>query len=352
MKTTCDFLLENAGPSIVYRVKKEILNQLTPSEADDLQQQILNEKKVRQIIENAQPDGWLGTCFHSRMRGAKHLEVCEAALLYLAEKGVELSHPVFSGVMNAYQKRSKTDPIFDGFEKTYDRYDLTCWGLWLIKAAGIARAGYEDRIDISREIELSLNSFLNVLNHDDISEVISISKGGKHYFPYDTLWPCNYHLKILAYTQSWRTEENLVRLAEAVDRLLAMAPKDYPIYSKVENYYAAACDAFVHAPIDSFDKAFVKGQWFDKMELFARCGIIPYSERLQHEVSLLRESIDENGICTATVDETYFKNWGAYSGLQLEENWRTEIKKKCDITFRALMILVFASRQGEGGTVQ
>ena len=72
MKNTCDFLLENAGPSIVYRVKKEVLNQLTPSEADDLQQRILKEKKVRQIIENAQPDGWLGTCFHSRMRGAKH----------------------------------------------------------------------------------------------------------------------------------------------------------------------------------------------------------------------------------------------------------------------------------------
>ena len=63
----------------------------------------------------------------------------------------------------------------------------------------------------------------------------------------------------------------------------------------------------------------------------------------------MRESIDENGICTAIVDETYFKNWGAYSGLQLEENWRTKIKKKCDITFRALMILTLASEYGGCG---
>lgn len=335
----CDFLLCNAGTSIVYRVRNEVLGNLDASEAQRLQSLILNEKKVRHIIESAQPDGWLGTCFHSRMRGAKPLDVCEAALLYLAEKGVDLKHPVFSGVMNAYQTRSKTDPIFDGFEKTYDRYDICCWGLWLIRAAGIARAGYEESIDISREVEFSLNSFLNVLNYEDIEQVTDISKSGKRFFPNGTLWPCNYHLKILAFTNGWRSKDKLLRLGQAVEHLLSMPGKGYPIYTKVNNYYASPCDAFIGSPIESFNRESVNGRWFDKMELFARCGIVPFSERLAREVSLLRESIDEQGICRANVDEGYFKNWGAYSGLQLEENWRSGIKRSCDISFRALEIL-------------
>lgn len=339
MERMCGFLLKNAGPSIVYRVRNEVLHDLSVSDAESLQAQILNEKQVRQIIENAQPDGWLGTCFHSRMRGAKPLDVCEAALLYLAEKGIDRNHPVFAGVMHAYQTRSKTDPIFDGFEKTYDRFDITCWGLWMIRAAGIARAGYEDRIDISREIDISLNSFFNVLNYENVLDAVATSKSGKQYYPNGFLWPCNYHLKILAFTRSWRTEENLIRFGQAVEHLLKMPPKDTQLYTKVGQYYAAPCDDFSQSPIDRFDAKFVKGQWFDKMELFARCGIVLGSERLMQEVSQMKVSVDLDGICQATVDEKYFKNWGAYSGLQLEENWRSKVKKQCDITFRALLIL-------------
>lgn len=342
MDKMCNFLIQNAGPSIVYRVKQEIQNEIPADEESKLQARILEEKQIQYIFENAQADGWLGTCFHSRMRGAKPLDVCEAALRFLAEKGVPLSHPIFKGAMNAYVLRKKDDPIFDGFEKTYDRFDFSCWGLWLIRASGIARAGYEQQIDISKEIDLSLNSFLNVLNYDTLEDALSVSKSGKHYLREGLLWPCNYHLKILAFTDSWRTEENVKQLSKAVDRLLEYPSLQYPVYSKVDNYYAAPCDAFVQSPIKSFEAHSVDGQWFDKMELFARCGIIPFSKKLQAQVALLSESIDDDGVCRAHVDEKFFKNWGAYSGLQLEENWRKKINKECDITFRALLILSYA----------
>lgn len=339
MKSICGFLLDNAGASIRYRVKKEILKNMETDEKVMLQNNILNEKDVQYILGHKQPDGWLGSCFHSRMKGAKALDVCEAALRYLAEKGVELEHPVFEGVMNAYLTREKNDPIYDGFWKGEEDFRYTCWGLWLVRSSGIARCGFEKKIDISREIECSLQSFLNVLNYENIEEVLRLSKNGTYYFKEGLLWPCNYHLKILAFTDSWRTESNLLRLAEAIEHVLSFPKSSHPVYTRIQGNYISPCDAFIDSPIAEFNYESVKGEWFDKMELFARCGVIPYSKRLLRETSLLKESIDGNGICQANIDEKFFRNWGAYSGLKLEDNWRTNLKKKCDITFRALLVL-------------
>lgn len=339
-----DFLLENAGPSIQYRTKKEIIKHISLEEEQALQEQILLEKDIRYIFENRQPDGWLGTCFHSRMRGAKHLDVCEVALRFLAEKGIKLDHEVFSGAMNAYLTRDKLDPIYDGSGKLDDDYKYPCMGLWLVRSSGIARCGYENSIDISKDINYSLNSFLNVLNYNNIEEAISLSKGGKYYFKENLLWPCNYHLKILAFTNSWRTTENIKQLARAIDHLLSFPVFEHPVYTKIKSFYAAPCDAFIQPPIEKFDPLNVKGMWFEKMELFLRCGVLPYSKYLLSEIFKLGETIDNNGICQSYVDKPFFKNWGAYSGLKLEENWRTEVKKRCDITFRALLILSYAEK--------
>lgn len=337
-----DFLLENAGPSIQYRTKKEIIKYISLEEEQALQDQILREKDIKYIFENRQPDGWLGTCFHSRMRGANSLDVCEVALRFLAEKGITLNHPIFSGAMNAYLTRNRFDPVYDGSGKLDDDYKYPSMGPWLVRSSGIARSGYENSIDISKDIYYSLNSFLNVLKYNNIEEAISMSKNGKYYFKDNVLWPCIYHLKILAYTHSWRTAENIKQLARAIDHLLSFPVFEHQVYTKINSFYASPCDAFIQPPIEKFDALKVKGIWFDKMDLLLRCDIIKYSKYLMNEISILKETIDNNGVCQAYIDETYFKNWGAYSGLRLEENWRTEAKKRCDITFRALLILHYS----------
>ena len=46
-----NFLLENANPSIVYRVKKEILQDISEEEEKVLQEKIMQEKIVKSIVE-------------------------------------------------------------------------------------------------------------------------------------------------------------------------------------------------------------------------------------------------------------------------------------------------------------
>ena len=65
-----DFLLKNAGPSIRYRVKKEILGNITVKEEIELQEQIMAEP-ISQLVANCQKEnGWLGNGFHGPNKNA------------------------------------------------------------------------------------------------------------------------------------------------------------------------------------------------------------------------------------------------------------------------------------------
>lgn len=59
-------------------------------------------------------------------------------------------------------------------------------------------------------------------------------------------------------------------------------------------------------------------------------------------ISLIRESVNTYGICEVDVDEGQIKGISTYSGLQLEVDWKSQVRRQCDITFRALQILHYS----------
>lgn len=72
-------------------------------------------------------------------------------------------------------------------------------------------------------------------------------------------------------------------------------------------------------------------------------GLTPYIEKLQHEVNIIRDSINENGICEANVDEGQIKGISTYTGSQLEVDWKLPVRRFCDVTFRALQIINYSA---------
>lgn len=60
-----DFLLENAGPVIRYRLRKEILDDLTPREEERLLEQIYELPQFKLVQSYAKPDGYIGSGMHS-----------------------------------------------------------------------------------------------------------------------------------------------------------------------------------------------------------------------------------------------------------------------------------------------
>ena len=341
------FLLENANPSIKLRVKKEILGSIAPEEESELIEQITQEPIYKLIAACQKENGWLGNGFHGPNKDAGPYENQEVGTKWLAEKAVGKDDPVLKRAMDAFATTELTDLCYRTKGKYYDEFRYAANGQNLIRCACIARAGYDVIIDIKPQIQLALDSFKRVLEVDSILDITRIKKVNgkeKRVFNDNEKWPCYYLLDILAHTGSWKTNENIQMLAKAVKKLMRT---DRPECQVGGDSWVGCVLGTVGCIKEGYslgyDKDGVHYTYLDRVEWLCRCGLAPYIPELQAEVELLKNSIDENGICRATVDENQLKGIGTYSGQQLETDWKTDTRKLCDITFRALLILYYSN---------
>jgi len=348
------FLLENAGSSIKYRIKKEILNDISAEEENELQEKIMSEPLSQLIVRCQKENGWLGNGFHGGNSNAGPYENQEVGTKYFGEKGVRKDNPVLKKAMDAFVTTELTDLCYRTKGKLFDEFKYAANGQNIIRCACIARAGYDDIIDIKPQIQLSLDSFKRVLEVDSILDVSRSRQGkpirsnpsGIYYTFHDyEKWPCRYHFDILAHTTSWKTEENIKMLAESFKKLMRT---DRPeLIGKGANSWVGYPLGTVGCFSEGFSLRYTKdgsnSLQLETIEWLCRCGLTPYIEKVREEVEVIKNSINADGICEANVDEGQLRGIGTYSGLQLEIDWNELIRRLCDITFRALLILYYAN---------
>ena len=349
MQKMIGFLLENANPSIKRRVKSEVLHNLTADEAAHYQQQIVQEALMRQVAACQQENGWLGTTLH----GDIHTQ--EGGTKFLAEKALNKDTPALKRAMDAFINVPLDDWCYGTQGKIIDEFVTTGHGHNLIRCACIARAGYDDVIDILPQIQLSLDCFRRVLEVDSVLDITRpVQKGKRLVFKDNERWPCRYHLDILAHTDSWKSEANVKMLAASVAKLMKT---DRP---ELVNFLPASWVGHVLGPLGGFPAQGLtvkttslfpspismplRGKpevyQLEYLEWFARCGIVKYVPQLADAVRDIACSVDGEGVCRAPVLE--LKDWGPYAGMKLEEDWKSKTRKACDITFRALLIMHYA----------
>ena len=339
------FLLENANPSIRLRVREEILGELPSGEKDALQAQILGEKIPRFMAEKQQPNGWIGRGFHGSSKNAGQYDNQETATKYMGEKGLR-GTALLDRAMDAYVTTPLTDPCYETRGKLYSEFEIPAFGQNIIRCACIARAGYAGKIEIAPQIGVALQSFRRVTEVDSIFDITRPAKNFR-LFNGNERWPCRYHLEMLAFTDSWKKETTIAMLAESFRRLMRTDRPEIaavpvacwvghavgPLWYFPEGYSLSANAAGQRMPDG------VRRMNFEKLEWLARCGLYAYLPDLQKEVDFLLAHIGEDGICSVPFYENEFRGWGPYAGLQLEEDWRSKIRRVCDVTFRALLIL-------------
>ena len=339
------FLLENANSSIKYRIKKEILNDITPAEEADLQSQIIAEPITQLIINCQKENGWLGNGFHGPNKNAGPYENQEVGTKYLAEKGVLKDTPVLKRAMEAFVTTELSDLCYRTKGKVYDEFKYAANGQNIIRCACIARAGYDNIIDIEPQIQLSLDSFKRVLEVDSILDVSRAIKSSKYrVFNNFEKWPCRYHLDILAHTNSWKSEKNKQILADSIQKLMRKYRTD------LVGLGAASWVGHVLGTVGCFTEGFSIGYeknglhytYLETVEWLCRCGLAPYIKELQNEIEIIKNSINSDGICEANIDDDQLKGISTYSGLQLEFDWKSPIRRLCDISFRALLIIHYS----------
>ncbi len=335
-----DYLLAHAGPSIRYRLRREVLAEPTDSPGmAALQQEILADERIKAQLALRQPDGWLGGTFHGWNEP-------ESAVRYLTELGVEGSHPVIRGALDALTARG-------------DRFDdgsLARVGKWL-DAAGVggsrmilacvfAYAGAEDAPVVAEQIPEALAGFAFAAGVGGMEKVCRPHRDGKLVFRDGVHWPSIYHLRLLALTRGWRTAENLATVAAAVQRLTALSPLP-PIKllhgSQVVGPAAIYMNDFASTPENLTPAEWM--QWFHRTELLARLGIAGRSPAVARQLAWLRGELDAHeGLFTRPLSHPYFTKWSQYMGLALEPDWKRRDARVCDLTFRSVLMLHHGAR--------
>lgn len=188
-----DFLLENANPSIKYRVRTEVLGEVVSEEEKNrLQSEILNEPIMQSIIACQKENGWIGNGFHGPNKNAGPFENQEVGTKYLGEKMGYKDTPVLKRAMDAFVTTELTDLCYRTKGKYFDEFRYAANGQNIIRCACIARAGYDDVIDIKPQIQLALDSFRRVLEVDSALDITQLRKSGgneKRVFNDYEKWP-------------------------------------------------------------------------------------------------------------------------------------------------------------------
>ena len=351
-KRMIDFLLANADPSIRLRIKEEILHDITDEERRKFQEQILLEPKIPPIKNAQKENGWIGNGFHGGNKIGGPYDNQEVGTKYLGEKGLK-GTDVLDRAMDAYETTELTDPCYGTKGKYYSEFEIAAFGWNMVRCACIARAHYDDVIDITPQIEVALESFKRVTEVDSIFDVSRPVKGGR-LFNDNEKWPCRYHLEILAFTDSWKSNENVAMLTDSFNRLMRKDRTEYidieincwvghkvgPLWRLTEGY-SLMTGPYNHKQISDG----IRRVNIEKIEWMVRCGLYKNVPELKEEVDRISNSINTGGICEVEIYENEFKEWGPYGGLQLETDWRSKIRKACDITFRALLVLHYSDLQ-------
>ena len=148
-------------------------------------------------------------------------------------------------------------------------------------------------------------------------------------------------MRLLAWTERWRTAENILMLSESIRKLISFSPIPAIKVLYKSQIIAPASFCMDHfAPDMGKMKDFEWMMWFQRMELLARLGVIHLIPELEIQVQTLSKILDENdGFFGLKMNHPFFREKNAYTGLMLEKDWKSPQRRINDLTFRSLLIL-------------
>ena len=159
----------------------------------------------------------------------------------------------------------------------------------------------------------------------------------------------------LAHTNSWKNKENIKMVADSVTKMMKKDRSElinlnpavwvgHPL-GRLGGFpsqgLTVKATSLLPSPVSIPNPNKPEVYLLEYIEWFARCGIVQYIPILQDAVNDISDFVDNNGICHAPALEG--REWGPYYGMKLEVDWKSKLRKSCDITFRTLLILHYVN---------
>ncbi|MDE7284682.1 MAG: hypothetical protein K2N85_14030 [Lachnospiraceae bacterium] len=357
-----EFLLNNAGLVIQYRLRKEILGNISAQEEKRFLNEIYELSHFQLVQKYVKPNGYIGSGMHSwdNWRGTvlheTPLQDGETAARLLCYYAIPKEHPIVADFVKAMRDEKIIKQEFSYIPPEAERYDNrfigihngNCLGALLYTMQAIL--GYGDEYDDLIEFQqIALKGFERILQISSLDEILKKRKGTekKYKLPYiesDEYFPNGYTLETLAYTKAWRTKKNIQMLVDAFNHINKIMKSDNQIHVKVKSRYYAPCYALV-TPIRAFDSNYIN--IINYRRILTEIAMLGVGDK----VGIVKESLEaidavtnDDGILKMNLTQLHNKRYSPmninyptpYVDVRLEENYKSGYGLDCDLTFWAV----------------
>lgn len=357
LSKSVDFLLENAGAVILYRLRKEILRDLSAAEEENLLEQIYQTPHFKLVESYVKPNGYIGSGAHSwaNWRGVKlhetPLQDGEAAARLLSNYAVPRTHTMVANFVAAMRDEETLRHEFSYIPPEVVRFEnrnvgLNSGGSLMVTIYAMqALLGHGDDDYVKPFRDISLGAFCSLLSLNSIDEITKIrqSKNPKNRYAYieaDTYFPCSYHLTTLAHTQAWRTQENVKALTNALNHHSEIMQADGGVAVKIGSKYYGPGWAFAQ-PFRPFTADTLGTVMYHRpLTEIAMLGVGESVGVIRESAANLRDALGEDGILRTKFKQSSFSPYPtAYADVCLESDHKRARSLECDLTFWAVQFL-------------
>lgn len=359
-----DFLLENASCVIQYRLRKEILNNLTTNDEENLLEQIYQLPHFKLLQSYIKPNGYIGSGMHSwsKWRGKTlhntPLEDGEAAARLLSYYAIPKSNSIIVNFINAMRDEEILRHEFSYIPPEIPRFENRFVGinngncLMAIIYTMQSMLGYGDDKEVKHFQDICLKGFQRVLEINSQDEITKQrTSKTKYNYPYieaDEYFPCSYTLSELAYTNAWRTPENIQMLANSLNHINKIMKPENNMHVKIGNKYYAPCFA-LNRPLRSFKTDVVDSILYRRpLTEIAMLGVGRRVDIIRETAEILEEALEHDGILKQNFNLQRNKQYSplnieypsAYNDVRLEPDYKFNKNAIwCDLTFWAVQFL-------------
>lgn len=365
-----EFLLHHAGPVIQYRLRKEIIGNISEQEEKRFLNEIYKLPYFQLVQKYVKPDGYIGSGLHSwdNWRGTvlhkTPLQDGETAARLLCYYAVPKEHPIVAGFVKAMRDEKIIKQEFSYIPPEVERYNNRLIGLHNGNSLGAllytmqAILGYGDDFDDLIEFQhIALKGFERILQISSLDEILKKRKGTekKYKLPYieaDEYFPNGYTLETLAYTKAWRTKENIRMLADAFNHINKIMKPDNRMHVKVKSRYYAPCFALV-TPIRAFDPDYINTINYRRILTdIAMLGVGEKVGVLKESLEAISAATNDEGVLKMNLAQQHNKRYSPmnieyptpYVDIRLEEKEKSDHGLDCDLTFWAVQFKTLLER--------
>lgn len=365
-----EFLLENAGPVIQYRLRKDILHNLSANEEGKLLEQIYMLPQYQLVKSYVKPNGYIGSGMHSfsKWRGKilheTPLQDGEDAARLLSCYYIPKDQPIVANFVSAMRDEEVLRKEFSYIPPEIARFENRFVGLNNGNSLSAllytmqAMLGYGDDYDDLRDFQqICLKGFQRVLEINSLDDITKFDADvkRKYNYPYieaDEYFPDVYTLAMLSYTKRWRTEENKIMLADAFNHINTIMKPDNEMHVRIGGKYYGPCFAFIR-PLRAFDPNFINTITYRRiLTEIAMLGVGERVEIIRQSVQAIHEAIDMDGILRMNFNTPHNKRYSpknieynsAYNDVRLEADYKNRNALLCDLTFWAVEFLNLVER--------